>query len=198
MFELKRPIVIEFSGLPNSGKTTLLQNIKKLCEINNVNAIIMQEPAELLPTAIPKGGIVQNLWITLETLQKSLELIFETNADFILLDRGYYNQLFWSSMYKEKNEMYSEYIKSFMEKFVEFYNVKPDFLYVIDVDIDESIRRRMNTGEPVTFSKEDFLKKYKVEFEKFYSSIDSRLYLDTTNMSEHEVTDIVYKKIITL
>lgn len=42
---MKRPLVIEFSGLPNSGKTTLLRNMDKLCECNNVNAVIMQEPA---------------------------------------------------------------------------------------------------------------------------------------------------------
>ena len=70
---MKRPVIVELSGLPNSGKTTLLRKIKKLCESNNVNAIIMQEPAELLPENIPKGTIAQNLWITLETLQRSLE-----------------------------------------------------------------------------------------------------------------------------
>ena len=100
---MKRPIVIEFSGLPNSGKTTLLHNLEHLCVCNNVNAIIMQEPAELLPTAIPKGSIAQNFWITLETLQKSLELTYLTGTDFILLDRGFYNQLFWATMYKEKD-----------------------------------------------------------------------------------------------
>ena len=67
---MKRPIVIEFSGLPNSGKTTLLCNMKKYVKNNNVNALIMLEAAELLPNVIPKGDIAQNLWITLETLQK--------------------------------------------------------------------------------------------------------------------------------
>ena len=43
----------------------------------------MQEAAELLPNVIPKGDIAQNLWITLETLQKSLEIIFKSNVDFI-------------------------------------------------------------------------------------------------------------------
>ena len=196
---MKRPIVIEFSGLPNSGKTTLLCNMKKYVKNNNVNALIMQEAAELFQNVIPKGDIAQNLWITLETLQKSLEIIFKSNVDFILLDRGFYNQLFLATMYKNENEKYFEYIKNFMEKFAEFYDVKPDYLYVVDVDIDESIRRRMNTGGPVTFSKENFLKNYKAEFKKFYEKIDSPiLYVDTTNMSEHEVADSVYKKIITL
>ena len=45
---MKRPTIIEFSGLPNSGKTTLLHNIQDLCVKNGVDAIILQEPAELL------------------------------------------------------------------------------------------------------------------------------------------------------
>ena len=82
---MKRPIVIEFSGLPNSGKTTLLHNLDKLCKSNGINAIIIQEPAELLPKLIPKGSIEQNLWITLETLQKNLEISFQTKYLTLLL-----------------------------------------------------------------------------------------------------------------
>lgn len=195
---MKRPLVIEFSGLPNSGKTTLLRNINKLCECNNVNAVIMQEPAELLPKIVPKGTIAQNLWITLETLQRSLELTYMADVDFILLDRGFYNQLFWATMYKEKDAAYSAYIADFMEEFAEMYNVKPDYLYIVDVEVDESIRRRMATGEPVTFSKKDFLINYKKEFEKFYKKIDSKFYIDSTNLTEQEVAEIVFKKLFTL
>jgi len=195
---MKRPIVIEFSGLPNSGKTTLLQNLRKLFECNNISAIIMQEPAELLPVSIPKGSIAQNFWITLETLQKSLELTYVTNVDYILLDRGFYNQLFWATMYKEKDATYSEYLTNFMEKFAEMYHVKPDYLYIVDVDVEESIRRRMAANEPVTFSKKDFLINYKSNFEKFADEIESKFYLDSTNLTKDEVADIVFKKIITL
>ena len=195
---MKRPIVIEFSGLPNSGKTTLLHNVAKICECNNVNAIIMQEPAELLPQVIPKGMIEQNLWITLETLQKSLELTFMSGVDYILLDRGFYNQLFWATMYEDKDPEYTKFILDFMKKFAKMYHVKPDYLYVVDVDVDEAIKRRMAKGEPVTFSKKDFLVKYKDKFEDFTKSIDSLLYIDTTNLDKEEVAQIVFETIITL
>jgi len=103
---MKRPIVIEFSGLPNSGKTTLLHNLEKLCNSNGVNAVYIQETAELLPECIPKGSIEQNLWINFETLQRSLELNFISDLDFIFLDRGFYNQLFWASLYSKKDPQY--------------------------------------------------------------------------------------------
>lgn len=122
---MKRPIVIEFSGLPNSGKTTLLHNLKKKCECNNIKAIVMQEPAELFPEVIPKGSIEQNLWITLETLEQSLEILFLSDVDFIFLDRGFFDQLFWVTMYQEKDEEYSKFIVNVMEWFADRYEVKP-------------------------------------------------------------------------
>lgn len=195
---MKRPTVIEFSGLPNSGKTTLLQNIAKLCERNNISAIIVQETAELLPKSIPKGSIEQNLWITLETLKKSLELSLRSDVDFILIDRGFYNQLFWVKMYEEKDAEYGKFVLDFMGKFSKRYEVLPDYLYIVDVDVEESIKRRMATGEPVTFSKQYFLSEYKNRFEKFAKGFSPKLYIDTTNLSKDEVADIVFNTIITL
>ena len=56
----------------------------------------------------------------------------------------------------------------------------------------------MATGEPVTFSKQDFLREYKSRFEKFVKGINPKLYIDTTNLSKHEVANIVFNTIITL
>ncbi|MBR3255661.1 MAG: hypothetical protein IKF97_05595 [Clostridia bacterium] len=195
---MKRPIVIEFSGLPNSGKTTLLRNLKELCSKNNVNAIFVQETAELLTKCITKGSIEQNLWITLETLQRCLEIKFQSDANYILLDRGFYDQLFWVTMYKSRDADYSNYFVNFMNKFADMYDTRPDYLYVIDVDVDKAIERRMASGEPVTFSKKDFLLNYKAEFNEFTKNISPKLYLDTTNLSEDKVSDIVFNKIISL
>lgn len=99
-------------------------------------------------------------------------------------------------MYKEKDVEYSNYVIDFMKKFAEMYNAKPDYLYIVDVDVNESIKRRMATGEPVTFSKKDFLINYKKEFEKFYKTIDSRFYIDSTNLTEQEVANIVFNTLM--
>jgi thymidylate kinase len=169
-----------------------------LCASNGVNAIVLQEPAELLPKCIPKGIVEQNLWITLRTLEEALTLSYSNNADYYLLDRGYYNQLFWASMYEDTNPEYAEYVKQLVEDFGKRFNTKPDYLYVIDVDVEEALRRRAASGEPVTFSKGDFLRNYREKFEKFTESINPKLYLDTTNMGKDEVAEAVFKQIITL
>lgn len=50
----RRPLTIEFTGLPNSGKTTLIHNLAKDLRNNGLKVKIMQEDAELVPTEIPK------------------------------------------------------------------------------------------------------------------------------------------------
>lgn len=195
---MKRPNIVEFSGLPNSGKTTLLNNIEKLCKANNVNAIIMREPAELLPKIIPKGSLEQNLWITLETLQKCIVETYMSDVDIILLDRGFYNQLFWATMYDDKDSEYSTIITSFMNDIARKFDVLPNYLYIIDVDVEESIKRREASGEPVTFTKRDFLINYQRKFNEFAKDIESKFYLDTTNLSKDEVAEIVFNKLKTI
>lgn len=191
---MKRPIVIEFSGLPNSGKTTLLFNLKEFFKDSKIKTLIVWETAEFLPSVIPSGSIAQNLWITLETIQKNLELKFVEDFDLILLDRGLYNQLYWSTLYTE-NESYSVFTRGIINAFSGMYDMWPDYLYVIDVDVDESLKRRMLNEKSVTFSKKEFLTNYKKTFKKFYEKIENVLYIDTTHLSKDEVALEVYSKI---
>lgn len=191
---MKRPIVIEFSGLPNSGKTTLLFNLKEFFKDSKIKTLIVWETAEFLPSVIPSGSIAQNLWITLETIQKNLELKFVEDFDLILLDRGLYNQLYWSTLYTE-NESYSLFTRGIINAFSGMYDMWPDYLYVIDVDVDESLKRRMLNEKSVTFSKKEFLTNYKKTFKKFYEKIENVLYIDTTHLSKDEVALEVYSKI---
>ena len=131
-------------------------------------------------------------------MKKCLEAKYISNADYVLLDRGFYNQLFWSTMYETSNRKYFNFIVPFMEEFAEMYNVLPNWLYIIDVDVEESIKRRIKSGEPVTFSKKDFLTEYREKFKIFSENIKSKLYIDTTSLSIEQVADIVFKRIITL
>ena len=191
---MKRPIVIEFSGLPNSGKTTLLFNLKEFFKDSKIKTLIVWETAEFLPSVIPSGSISQNLLITLETIQKNIELKFVEDFDLILLDRGLYNQLYWSTLYTE-NESYSLFTRGIINAFSGMYDMWPDYLYVIDVDVDESLKRRMLNEKSVTFSKKEFLTNYKKTFKKFYEKIENVLYIDTTHLSKDEVALEVYSKI---
>lgn len=200
---MSRPIVIEFSGLPNSGKTTLLHNLKNLCDKNAVNAIFVPEPAERFPKdIISKGSFAQNIWIRLEELQTLIEvssIAQKSKKDFIFLDRGFYNFVFWIDLFKEQYPEISSYSMNLIDSIDTSFHLKPDFLYVIDVSVEESLRRRIKQGGPVTFSRQDFLSDYRINFKKFYQSLDAEvLYQDTTNLSKDEVAKLVFTQITSL
>ena len=200
---MSRPILVEFSGLPNSGKTTLLNNLKHICYENGISTLFIQEAAEKYPKdIIPKGSIEQNIWIRLEEIQSLIEatsIAKNSKKDFIFFDRGFYNCLFWINLFQQKDSSLSSVFMDFATLLGTSYHLKPDFLYVIDVSVEESINRRLKLGGSVTFSKEDFLLNYKKNFEKFCNSLDGKvLYQDTTGISIDVVSNLVFNKLISL
>ena len=200
----KLPITIEFTGLPNSGKTTLIHNLKTKLELDGLKVKIMQEDAEIAPKQIPKGTFIRNLWITLGQLQSLLEVPYlKEDYDIILIDRGYFDALFWANfLYDRKvaSDGETDLLLTILDEMEKQFNLLPNHLFVIDVSVDESIKRRSNSSEKPVLSKNDFLLDYKNISYEFYNTIVDvpYSYLDTTNMNTTEVLNDVYQKIMNL
>ena len=80
------------------------------------------------------------------------------------------------------------------------FKILPDYLFVLDVSIEESIRRRyaMEDDKPV-LTNHDFLTLYKTELDSFYETVKTPiLYLDTTDMNISEVHKTVLEMILNL
>ena len=194
------PIIIEFTGLPNSGKTTLIYNLSKTLEESGLKVKIMQEDAELVPKEIPKKTWIRNVWITFGQLQSLLEIPYLKNYDVIFLDRGFYDAIFWAHFLYVQNicsKEQSDSLLKILEEIDYSFNLRPDFLFVVNVSAKESIRRRLAMeGEKPVLTNLDFLNLYQDELNKFYSKVLSPiLYLDTTNMNISEVCSSAYEKL---
>lgn len=194
----RRPLTIEFTGLPNSGKTTLIHNLAKDLQSNGLKVKIMQEDAELVPAEIPKKTWIRNTWITFGQLQSLLEIPYSTE-ELILLDRGYCDALFWAKfLYKQDacSKEQSESLLRILHEMNDQFNLLPDYLFVIDVSIKESMKRRLAMGGKIFLTNEDFLSLYKTELENFYLGITCPMwYLDTSSLSIGETKNIAIKKI---
>lgn len=182
----RRPLTIEFTGLPNSGKTTLIHNLAKDLRDNGLKVKIMQEDAELVPAEIPKKTWIRNAWITFGQLQSLLEIPY-SKEDIILLDRGYCDALFWAKFLNKQDACSKEQSESLLRILHEMndqFNLLPDYLFVIDVSVEESMRRRLAMGGKIVLTNEDFLSFYKFELDNFYQGITCPMwYLDTSNLS---------------
>lgn len=127
-----RPITIEFTGPPNSGKTTLIHNLAKSLQGKGFSVKVMQEDAELVPKEIPKKTWARNACITFGQLQSLIEIPY-LDAQIILLDRGYCDALFWSRFLRLQNACSQEQSDSlYKSELDEFYKGITSFQWYLD------------------------------------------------------------------
>lgn len=196
---IRKPLIIEFTGPPNSGKTTLIKFLRDLLESMGYRVEIKQEDAELVPNTIPKKTWARNVWITHGQLQSLIETKF-SNADVILLDRGFYDSMFWAEFLRVQNvcsDEDSESLLKILDEMNKQFDLIPDYLFVIDVSTPVSLKRRYaaNDAGPVVLSTNEFIDLYKQELEKFYKKVETPIYrLDTSSLSLLEMQeDVLYK-----
>lgn len=155
--------------------------------------------AELVPKEIPKKTWIRNVWITFGQLQSLLEIPY-SKADIILLDRGYCDALFWADFLYKQDVCSEEQSTSLLKILHEINNqfaLLPNYLFVIDVSVAESLKRRYALGGQPVLTNQEFLGLYKKELEKFYKNITCAMwYLDTSNMTIDEVKITALNKIM--
>lgn len=194
-----RPITIEFTGPPNSGKTTLIHNLANALQEKGFSVKVMQEDAELVPKEIPKKTWARNAWITFGQLQSLIEIPYSDNQ-IILLDRGYCDALFWSRFLRLQNACsweQSDSLYGILQEMNTQFNLLPDWLFIIDVSVEEPIKRRYALGGEIVLTNKDFISLYKSELDEFYKGIISfQWYLDTTNLSVLEVYNLALAKVL--
>lgn len=93
----KRPYIIEFSGLPKSGKTTAMNVLSLFFRRNGVRAETFTERASLSPISDKKGHPDFNVWVSCASLLGMIESV-EKNIDLFMLDRGIFDALVWNTL----------------------------------------------------------------------------------------------------
>ena len=130
--------IIEFTGLPNSGKTTLIHRLaKELPEKHGVTVQVQREDAEVVPSDIPKRTWDRNVWITFGQLQ-SLVHAYYCPTDIVLLDRGFFDALFWAHFMNSQGTSTLEQsagMINILNTIYASFDFYPDYLFMIDVSV---------------------------------------------------------------
>lgn len=146
MEKRKTPITIEFTGLPNSGKTTLIHSLDKTFSKDGFKVKVVREDSETVPKEIPKKTWERNTYITLGQLKSLIHLSF-CDFDIIFIDRGFYDALFWANFLNSQGVCSKEesiFMLNVLDGFNRTFNISPDILIVLDSSVEESLRRRNN------------------------------------------------------
>lgn len=62
-----RPLLIEFTGTPEAGKTTTLRMLQDSLIAEGLKVEIIRESAEIVPAEIPKGDFDYTRYSTIDT-----------------------------------------------------------------------------------------------------------------------------------
>lgn len=187
MYTHPTPLMIEFLGTPEAGKTTTIHRLaNELSKTQKVS--ILQESAEIVPPFFPKGGLEAHFWMRLNTSKAILEAEFG-KFDIALIDRGIIDTLFWNYYYSETGLMNRKEAVMINNFFLTLPIQKPDNVVFLYTTPEEAIRRRGGEGRIVTL---DFVTKFGYHLKKFINTVDVPVFqLDTTKLSEDEVFQII-------
>ena len=192
----KRPIVIEFSGSPKSGKTSSINSLELFLKRNGFKVKTLQERASVCPVS-DKQSPMFNIWTACSTIAGMIGILENKDSaiDVLILDRGIFDALCWFDWLEKKGKM-EESQKEIIGNFLLSYEfVKSiDIVFAFTVDPKESIKREyanLLTKKPGTIMNENVLSEYRNSVldlcNKKQNSFHNVLCIDTTDLDQDEV-----------
>lgn len=207
--QLSKPYVIEFSGTPRTGKTTIINNLFDFFKKGGFDVSIIEE---FTTSKNYKDNIKKELKdLSLKDINlKIIEIVYQQlkeeigkNKDIILIDRSINDRQIWNyKRYKSGdivNKCYMEYRDNYKQKSKELI----DYLVVTYADSLTSLKRDYVSS--LALEKRNFLNinnvddynKNLLELEDLFNeSVDNYLFVDTNNISKNDSSVIVAKNIM--
>lgn len=93
----KLPMIIELAGTPNSGKTTIINELDTVFRRYNINSKVICESARYCKITNKKSPQF-NYWTALETIQRIISMI-DQGYKIIICDRGIFDAITWMNFY---------------------------------------------------------------------------------------------------
>ena len=144
----QKPFIVEFTGTPEAGKTTILTLLKQSLESSGFTVKVYPESAEKSKSIFPRDSYGKSkfdakFWMHLETLKNLVEAPYQ-NYDIILFDRGALDEKFWINLdacngdFDDRIIYLSKLFDVVTRQFLERYNALLD-LFVNSLKINKDI-----------------------------------------------------------
>lgn len=161
----KRPIIIEFSGSPKSGKTSCINSLGVFLKRNDFKVEIIQERASVCPVS-DKRSPMFNIWTACASVSELIAVLEreEVNCDVLLLDRGIFDAFCWFKWLLSKGVMEDDQKKA-IESFllIDSFVNKIDIVFAFCATPEVSIEREyanLLTEKPGSIMNEEVLSEY--------------------------------------
>lgn len=205
----KKPFVIEFTGTPRTGKTTIINNLYDLFTKAGIKVSMLEEfttskkyKKEIKPNLKNQYKKIVNFEIP-RYVKEELECEIKKENDIILIDRSLFDRLIWVDRLHLKGELKKEEYEEYKKEYVPMIKNKIDIIIGTYTDATTSIKRDYKAYlslEKRSFLNEENVNEYNtslINMEKLSKKENINFYLfDTTNKSQRECTIDITNKIL--
>ena len=164
-----KPYVIEFTGTPRTGKTTLINNLKDFFKKAGYNVKLINEfttskkyKEEVYPSLINKSYKELNIEIP-KYIKVNLEEAIKENPDIIIVDRSLYDRLVWFDRLYQKNGLTKREFDSLFNMYMDVIEKTTNIIISTYTD-------------PITSLKRDYMNNL---------SLENRSFLSEENIAEY-------------
>lgn len=205
----KKPFVIEFTGTPRTGKTTIINNLYDLFIKASIKVSMLEEfttskkyKKEIKPNLKNQYKKIVNFEIP-RYVKEELECEIKKENDIILIDRSLFDRLIWVDRLHLKGELTKEEYEEYKKEYVPMIKNKIDIIIGTYTDATTAIKRDYKAYlslEKRSFLNEENVNEYNtslINIEKLSKNENINFYLfDTTNKSQRECTIDITNKIL--
>ncbi len=203
--DLPRPHIIEFTGTPDSGKTTIINGVDSFLRNHGFRVKRLQEGAEVF-RHISRKTPFYNITTAAYGLQNVAEAAYGRDHDFVLLDRALYDAYNWMIFWRNKGKLTAEESTEFQRFFSHPLGLSNiDICFYVVCKPEEAMRRARSDASVSFESPEGSYTNEKTIAElietcdegfKDMSLAGKAVYwLDTTKISKAEMFEMVFEKI---
>ena len=164
----KRPLIIEFSGLPKAGKTRTISILELFLKRNGFKVDVFIERASIAPIRT-KGHLNFNTWVSCASLQGMLEALSKPELDVFILDRGVFDALVWTHWLSQTGKITGDEEEACNRFFaMSRWTDLVDLVFVMTCDPQTSISREYSnqlTTKRGTIMSEDTLRQISTSIE---------------------------------
>lgn len=197
----KKPYVIEFTGTPRTGKTSLINNLKDFFKKKGFRVCIIEEfttslkyKTQIYPTLKNKSKNVVNTEIPKYVL-KDLDDAINSKYDIIIVDRSLFDRLIWVDRLFLKKSMSDEEYNEYKSTYIPLIKEKINIIVSLYTDSLTCLKRDYHANlslENRTFLNEDNVNEYNkslLNMEKLSikENINFKMF-DTTNKNQREIS----------
>ena len=205
----KKPYVIEFTGTPRTGKTSLINNLKDFFKKKGFRVCIIEEfttslkyKTQIYPTLKNKSKNVVNTEIPKYVL-KDLDDAINGKYDIIIVDRSLFDRLIWVDRLFLKKSMSDEEYNEYKSTYIPLIKEKINIIVSLYTDSLTCLKRDYHANlslENRTFLNEDNVNEYNkslLNMEKLSikENINFKMF-DTTNKNQREISFEVIDSIL--